>query len=214
MKLMVMKTIAYTFNDKFINGNPITDPEEFQGIAARIDDLNADGFTGQYIDAVEVDQLPGDEAANNVFLDALDSLIYAVKGHNPDALLMNSKMLLVLRSILRRNKLLNTAQDMFGRLVDVYGTTRLIPMGVKSDQTTEIIPIDETLGGGTGETSIYAVKLGIGDMLWGIQQYPIRVKDLGELEAKPVFRTRVDFPLGLAHVDPRCMARLYGCKVA
>ena len=60
-------------------------------------------------------------------------------------------------------------------------------------------------------TSIYAVKFGIGELLWGIQEYPLEVEDKGLLEDKPVYRTEVDWPLGLAHVDPRCMARL--CNV-
>jgi hypothetical protein len=38
----------------------------------------------------------------------------------------------------------------------------------------------------------------------------MEVADLGELQTAPVYRTRVDFPHGLAQVSPRCMAHMYG----
>lgn len=210
---LALKAYGYTFNEKFILGDPVSNPEEFKGVQKRIDDIAAAGFDSQLIDVVEADQLPGDTAANDAFLDKLDELIYSIKGHSPDAIYMNSKMLLILRSILRRNRLLDQSKDMFGRNIDMYGNVKLLPIGVKSDQVTEIILSNETKGGGTGETSLYAVKFGIGDMLWGIQQYPLEVVDLGELQEKPVYRTRMDWPLGMADVDPRCMARLYGVKI-
>ena len=31
MQTLMLKSIAYKFNDKFINGNPASDPEEFKG---------------------------------------------------------------------------------------------------------------------------------------------------------------------------------------
>ena len=127
---------------------------------------------------------------------------------------MNKKMLLALRAVLRQEKLLNNSQDMFGRIVDMYGNTRLVDIGTRADQTTEIILNTETTAGaasgGTECTSIYAVKFGIGDETWGIQEYPMEVRDLGELQTAPVYRTRVDWPHGLATVSPRSIARLYG----
>lgn len=212
-QVMSLKAAAYHFNDKFITGNPAADPEEFKGLSGRVDDIVADGFTNQYIDVVEGDQLPGDTDANHAFLNKLDELIYSIKGHNPDFLLMNRKMLLVLRSILRKEKLLDNTRDMFDRIVDVYQGCRLIDIGVKRDQVTEIIRNDEVLGGGTGETSIYAAKFGIGELLWGIQEYPLEVEDKGLLEGSPVYRTEMDWPLGLALADPRSVGRLYGVKV-
>jgi hypothetical protein len=212
-QVMALKGMAYSFNDKFINGDPTSDPEEYKGLLKRVDEIYAEGHTTQLIDVVEPDQLPGDSAANHAFLDKLDELMYSIKGHKPDFLLMSTKMLLIARSILRREKLLDNTRDMFDRVIDVYQGARMIDIGTKADQLTDIITNSETKGGGTGETSIYAVKFGIGEFLWGIQEYPLEVNDLGELEAKPVYRTRVDWPLGLAQIDPRSIARLYGIKV-
>ena len=211
---MSLKSMAYSFNDKFINGDPQTDPEEYKGLLKRVDDVNAEGFTTQLIDVVVPDILPGTTANNHAFLNKLDELIYSIKGHKPDFLFMNKKMLLVTRAILRLERLLDNTRDMFDRVIDVYQGCRMIDIGTKADQTTEIITYAETKGGGTGETSIYAARFGIGEYLWGIQEYPLEVVDIGELESKPVYRTRVDWPLGLAITDSRSVARLYGIKVA
>jgi hypothetical protein len=212
---MAMKAAAWNFNFKFIAGNPQSDPEEFKGLRLRVDDINDEGFTDQKIQSADTDTgILYDTATSHSFLNDLDKLIYAIDGHNPDFLLMNKKMLLALRAVLRKEKLLNNAQDMFGRNIDMYGNTRLVDIGVRDDQTTEIILNTETTAGaasgGTECTSIYAVKFGIGDEVWGIQEYPLEVSDLGELQTAPKYRTRVDWPHGLAHVSPRSIARLYG----
>jgi len=212
---MALKSAAYHFNWKFISGNPNSDPEEFKGLRLRVDDINDEGFTDQKIvcNSTSVGIL-NSATTIHAFLNDVDKLIYAIDGHNPDFLLMNRKMLLALRASLRQEKLLNNSQDMFGRVIDMYGSTRLIDIGVRADQTTEIILNTETAAGaasgGTECTSIYAVKFGVGNLFWGIQEYPMEVRDIGELPTAPVYRTRVDWPHGLAGVTPRCMARLYG----
>ena len=205
------KAIAYKFNDKFINGNPESDPEEFKGLRERVADLYDEGYTGQLVD-FECDGvgIRNSSTHSHDFLNFLDKLMYQIKGHNPDFLLMNSKMLLALRSILRKEDLLDKTQDSFDRKIDVYGGARLIDIGVKADQTTEIITETETAAGadGAGEsTSIYAVKMGIGEFLWGLQEYPLEVEDLGRLKEKPIYRTEMDWPLGLANADPYSIAR-------
>jgi len=211
---LMLKAITFAFNDKFINGTVLSDVLEFNGLKKRVDDIVAEGYTGQKINAscggVGILNSSG---ASHAFLDKLDALIYAVKGHKPDFLIMNAKTLLALRSLLRREKLLDTTKDMFDRIVDVYMGARLIDIGIKADQSTEIITSTEDnagLPGSSEHSSIYAVKFGVGDNTWGIQEYPIEVEDLGQLESKPVYRTRVDFPVGLATVDPRSLARIYG----
>jgi hypothetical protein len=213
-QMMALKGVAYKFNDKFINGDPLTDPEEFKGISKRVDDVNAAGYTEQYIDnaGTSGDGILLSSAESHNFLNKLDQLIYAVRGHKPDVMLMNKKMLLALRSLLRKEGLLDTSRDMFDRIVDRYQGIPLIDVGVKADQTTEIITSTETLeaAGGSESTSIYAVKFGVGEYLWGIQEYPLEVEDKGLLEATPVYRTQLDWPLGLAVADPRSIARLYG----
>lgn len=210
---MMVKAMAYNFNDKFINGNPETDPEEFKGLSQRVDDLNAAGFTGQYIDngGTSGDGILLNSAERHNFLDSFEQAQYAIKGHNPEWAYMNNTTLRATRSVLRREGLLDTTKDQFDRVINMYGTTKLSDIGVKADQTTEILPNSETLedAGAAESTSIYFCKYGIGEYFWGIEEYPLEVEDLGRLEGSPVFRTEVDWPLGLAQSDPYSIARLY-----
>lgn len=214
-QVMALKSAAFQFNWKVIAGDPTTDPEEFKGLRLRVDDLYTEGYTDQKFacNSTTVGIL-NSEATAYAFVNDIDKLVYAIDGHNPDYLLMNKKTLLALRAVLRRARLLNQAQDMFGRYIDMYGSTRLIDIGTRADQTTEIILNTETAAGaasgGTECTSIYAVKFGIGDETWGIQEYPMEVTDLGELQTAPKYRTRVDWPHGLATTSPRSIARMYG----
>lgn len=212
---MALQGMAYQFNDDFINGDPDVDPEEFKGLKKRIDDLVADDFAGQYIDngGTAGDGVLHDAAERHNFIDSLHKLLYAIKGHKPDVLLMNSKCLLAINSALRRETgMLDSTKDAFDRRVERFYGVPMLDMGVKADQTTEIITNTETLedDGGAESTSIYAVRFGIGQFLWGIQEYAIEVDDKGLLEDKPVYRTEIDWPLGLAMADPYSIARLYG----
>ena len=216
---LVTMAMAYAFNDKFINGViSAATPLVFNGLKKRIDDIAAEGYTRQKVDGESLLMLDptNNYAAGQTFLDKLDALMYAIKGHRPDYLLMNGKMLLAVRSLLRRARLLDTTKDMFDRQIDTYMGARMVDIGVTADQTTEIITSTETAKGVEGDptsdvhTSIYAVKFGVGDMTWGIQQFPLEVKDMGELEEKPVYRDRVTWNLGLATVDPRSLGRIYG----
>jgi hypothetical protein len=50
--------------------------------------------------------------------------------------------------------------------------------------------------------------------LQGIQNGVVDVRDLGELETKPVFRTRVEWYNGIALYKARAVARLQGIKNA
>jgi len=213
-QVMEVKAMAYKFNDKFINGNPQSDPEEFKGLEKRVDDIYAEGFTGQLIDVAGGSTTEGilnSSATRHNFLDKLDQLIYAIKGHNPNFLFLNDGTLLAIRSLLRRELLLDTTKDMFDRRVDMYSGARLVDIGVTATQTTEIIAADETKGGGSTEASVYAVKFGIGEFLWGIQEYPLEVDDIGLVPSTPTkYRTVVDWPLGLAVIDPYSIGRLYG----
>ena len=210
-QVMMTKAIAYKFNDKFINGNPEVDPEEFKGMRERVSDLYDEGYTGQLVDF----QCNGVGIMNSTttahaFLNMLDKLIYQIKGHNPDFLLMNGKTLLAIRALLRKEDLLDKTKDSFDRAIDMYAGARLIDIGVTADQSTEIITETETAAGvdGAGESSsIYAIKFGIGEFVWGLQEYPLEVTDKGELEDKPIYRTEMDWPVGLALADPYSIAR-------
>ena len=210
-RMMSMKAMSFEFNDQFINGDPAND--EFKGILKRVDDINSAGYTDQYFDAGSATTGRGmlyDTTDRQYFMDNVAKLIHVTAGHKPSQLLMNSKMYLAFEAALRRENVLKQTEDMFGRIINTYQQVPLVDIGIKADQTTEIITNGESLSLGSDETSIYAVKYGAGEYFWGIQQEPMQVRDLGEIQTKPVYRDRVEWVVGLAVSNPRSLARAYG----
>lgn len=210
---MAAKSMAYKFNNMFINGDPGSD--EFKGLKKRVTDINAGGFTDQYIDGGSVNTnnrgMNYDASERHYFLDKVSELIAAIAGGGPDALYMNKKMYLAFESCVRRSSLMKQTEDMFGRIINMWGGVPLIDVG-RDDylSTTEIITNGESLSSGSEETSIYAVKFGENDFCWGMQQGPLDVRDLGEIDSSPVFRDRVEWVIGLAHSQPLSIARAFG----
>ncbi len=208
---MSAKAMAFEFNDQFINGDPAN--SEFKGISQRVDDVAADGYPNQYFDAGSSTTGRGvlyNSTERHHFIDMVAKLIHVIAEHKPDALFMNAKMYLAFESAMRRENLLNQSQDMFGRIINMFQGVPLIDIGIKADQTTEIITNEESLSLGNDETSIYAVKYGVDEYFWGIQQEPLQVRDMGEIDTKPVYRDRVEWVVGLAVSNPRAIARTYG----
>jgi hypothetical protein len=83
---------------------------------------------------------------------------------------------------------------------------------------TEPLAFDEQgdLGGspgGSSATSIYCVSLGDG-YVKGIQNGIMDVRDLGEINDSPVYRTRVEWLAGLVVENPKAAARLGGISNA
>jgi hypothetical protein len=209
---MKLKSIAYEFNNRFIVGDQATDVKGIDGIKKRIANLPAAQTISDTLLTNGLD-IVASTTNQHKFVDLVDALIYQLDGHLPDALLMNKQCLLRARSVFRRLGLLDVTRDQFGRFVDHYGGIPIYDMGVQSDQTTQIILNTETQGTAVDATSIYGVKFGSETFLGGLQEYALRVADFGELETKPAYRTRIDWPIGLATWHPRCAARLPGLRV-
>lgn len=125
-------------------------------------------------------------------LDALNELLDAVVD-GADCLFMSKKMRRELMKILQDSKhYIENGTDAFGRPVALYG-------GV------EIRPVDDSL---IPENKIYAVKFGTDMYVHGLSNGGIQVKDLGELDTKPCYRTRIEAYLGLATKHKKCFAVL------
>jgi len=208
---MSAKAMAFEFNDQFINGDPAND--EFKGISKRIDDIYNAGYRDQYFDAGSTTTGRGilyDSTERQYFIDQVAKLIHVTAGHKPSGLFMNAKLYLAFESAMRRESLLKQDKDMFDRVINTFQGVPLIDIGIKADQSTEIITNGESLSLGSDETSIYACKYGPSEYFWGIQQAPLEVRDLGEIDTKPVYRDRVEWVVGLAVSNPRSLARAYG----
>ncbi|MFP3427896.1 hypothetical protein, partial [Pseudoalteromonas sp. SIMBA_162] len=79
-----------------------------------------------------------------------------------------------------------------GRPVTMFGDVQIRTF------EDEILPFT-IKDGGTKETSeIYALKFGAMEHVSGLRNGGVQVRDLGELDTLPVYRTRIEFYCGLA----------------
>lgn len=194
---MKIKAMALTITGKIINGDSATQPREFDGLRTRI------GGT----QLVEATNTPGSNGALSLF--KLDEAIDVVDGATH--LLMSKAMRNRLSSAARANvggDMITEIDDM-GRRVSFYNGLPILIVDV--DETdTKIIAFDEAgPAGGSVSTSIYVVAFGE-EKVMGFQNGGIDVRDLGEVDDKPVVRTRVEWAVGLVVQHGRAAARVWG----
>jgi len=136
--------------------------------------------------------IAGKEIEATLSLDSLNELLDAVVD-GADCLFMSKKMRRSVMKLLQEsNHYIENGTDAFGRPVAMYG-------GV------EIRPVDDSL---IPNDKIYAVKFGTDMYVHGLSNGGIQVKDLGELDSKPCYRTRIEAYLGLATKHKNCFAVL------
>lgn len=204
---MKVKSAAYKFQDAFVNGDVAVDANAFDGLKKRL--------TGAQVIAAGANGIPVVGASDNdrhTFFDKLDELIAGVQG-GVDALYMNKSILSKMKSAMRRLTVFDQKIDSFGRTVALYDGIELIDIGKKADGT-DIIPQTEVQGtSGATASSIYVVNYGEdeGDQaVTGLTNGGVSVRDLGEIDSKPVYRTRLEFYCGLAVFGGKGAARLSG----
>ncbi len=207
---MKSKAAAYKFDDTFINGDTAVDANSFDGLKKRL--------TGAQVLVAATNGLAvlgADDNARHLFFDQLDALIARVLGINASngALYMNAAVKAKIASSARRLTTYDQTVDNFGRHIQMYNGIPLLDIGNKADGTL-VIPQTETQGTAVGTTSsIYAVKFGSGPgdgSVAGLQNGTISARDLGELDVKPVFRTRIEWFVGLGVFHGQAAARLSG----
>jgi hypothetical protein len=196
---MQVKALGLKIADAFINGNSQVDSVSIDGLRARI--------TGTQL-------LPANEGAPNanspLSLGQLDNAIDAVDG--PTHIVMSKRM---------RNKLSQAAKDRdvggelhfqkddFGRRVAFYNDLPIL-VADTNHLGQYIIDFNEAgPAGGTTCSSIYVVSFGEGKVC-GLQNGIMDVRDLGEIDALPVFRTRVEWLVAMAVMHGRAAARIWG----
>jgi hypothetical protein len=188
------KSLTLTWLKTFFDGNSEENPREFDGLNVRLS-----GTTQ------EINATTGGAALT---LDMLDELIDAVQG-TPDVLLMNKPMRRKVSKLVRAaGQAVETVSDSFGRQLIAYAG---VPIGVIGDDAggNAILGFDEDDGSSNDDTtSIYAVRFGL-DALHGIQTEVMSVRDLGELDSKPAYRTRIEWYSGQVIKHPKVVARLF-----
>lgn len=193
---MKVKALSSRFVKAFIKGDNATEPREFDGLQVRL--------TGSQ--KISAGSTSGGAALS---LAKLDEAIDAVD--EPTHLVMNRTMRRRLSAAARSTSVggyITYDPDAFGRKVTMYNDLPILI--VDQDNTgTDIMQFNEAAAAGASTaTSIYVVSFMSGK-LTGIQNGGIQVEDLGELQSKPAFRTRVEWYPGIALWHPRAACRLY-----
>jgi hypothetical protein len=193
-----VKAAVRKFQDTFFNGDVGVDANSFDGLKKRL--------TGsQVIDAGTngIPVLGSSSADRQTFLDKLDELIALV---NPDVLYMNRAIRGKLLSALRRE---NQYVEPAGvKQEPTYQGVPLVDAGLIGSPVgsqTAILPQTETQGSSNIASSIYAVRYGQDETdgaVTGLTNGGVQVYDLGEIDAKPALRTRIEFYCGLATFGP------------
>lgn len=159
----------YTFMDRFVNGNKVSDEDAFNGLSVRVDQFVADGHTDAKIDGGNAD-LAASSAIRQTFLDNLsDGLERIDAGESADdigasVILTGREGYMTISSVARREGLLDTTKDSFDRIISQYAGVPFIRAGTKADQSTKIITATESDDGtsttGADNTSFYIMRLG------------------------------------------------------
>lgn len=188
---MKVKALSLHITGKMINGDSATNVREFDGLRKRVTGSQLFASTGSGKGALSLAVL--DEA-----IDAVDE---------PSHLIMSKALRRRLSAAAKSTSVsgeLNWMKDDFGRQVAFYNDLPIL-IADYDDTGTRIIDFNE--GPATDEASIYVVSFGEGKVM-GIQNGTIEVEDLGELDSKPVLRTRVEWLTGMAVMHGRAAARV------
>jgi len=197
---MKVKSLSASVTDTILKGDTSTDPREFDGLQTRI--------TGSQV-------VHNSTASGGAVLSLykLDELIDTVDGATH--LIMNREMKRRFITAARDTSVggfITHDKDAMGRPITRYNDLPILT-GYGQNRNTAILPFEEDYnGGGTANaTSIYAVKFSE-DGVAGIQNGTMDVRDLGELNDAPKYRTRVEWFPGMVTLSGFAAARLDSIK--
>lgn len=199
---MKIRALSLAWTRKFIKGDNQSDPREFDGLQTRV--------TGSQI--VWAGTTSGGDALSLAKLDeAIDQTL------NPTHLIMSKAMARKFSAAARLYTVggyVTFDIDQLGRRVTQYNGLPILTVDLDNEGNS-ILPFTEvTYNSGTATgTSIYVVSLGA-DGLTGLQNGTIDVRDLGELQTSPLYRTRIEWYNGLAVFNGRAVTRLAGISDA
>lgn len=201
-EMQKIKSLALAWTYNFIKGDSTINPRGFDGLQVRL--------TGTQL-------ISNNDAGGPLSLTNLDHLIDQVD--TPTHLIMGKSARRMLNQAIRNRTIagdVDFSQDEFGNRVMHYNGLPILIADYDNNGNT-IMDFTETSPDGTSSTqcqSIYCVCFKE-MMLNGLQgavdgTFGVSSRDLGELETKPVFRTRVDWYTAIAVYHGRAAARLYG----
>jgi hypothetical protein len=219
---MKSKAMSFKFNDQFINGDHTVDEDGFEGLKVRINQMPA----RQKVRASgSTDILDPTASAANArrFLDKWEEAYFVAGGgeNNANVILCNEGVKWGFGRVLRylgsaASVVTDITKDLFDREYPTYKGARIIDMGLKQDQTTEVITNTEVAeDAGADATSVYFVPFNMEQGISGIQVGPLEVRyptGDSERETKPTKLIRVEWIVGLAGFGSYGPSRLHNLE--
>lgn len=147
------KAAAALFNDTVINGDSAVDVNAFDGLEKALTGSSTELIPSSVID---LSTSAAVDANYKAFLDILDEFLMGLDG-TPSAIMGNTKLIAKIRAVARRAGMYMTKLNEFGQQVEFYGITPLVDLGAKAGSNTDVVATN----GATGETSLYAARLGL-----------------------------------------------------
>lgn len=198
---MHVKSMGAKITAAFINGDS-DDGISFDGLRKRLNGYQV---------------LPANEANPNangaLSLATLDEAIDRVD--SPTHIVMSKRMRNLLSQAAKDRDVggdLQFARDDFGRRVGFYNDLPIL-VTEDDDRGEKIIEFNEVgpagAGAGAVTQSLYVVSFGDGKIV-GLQNGIMEVRDLGEIDSKPVFRTRVEWLVSMAVMHGKAACRVRG----
>jgi hypothetical protein len=194
------RAMAINFSSTFFNGDTNIDQNAFDGLRRRItgNQLLVAGVNGA---AMTLDML--DQAIDLVIGDAEGKYIFLNKTLRRKVTSLSRAQTGTVR--------IDTDTDSFGRQFTKYAG---IPLYVveRSDDASTLLDFVETVGASSVTASVYIVRFGNEEFVFGIQGEggDLQVKDFGEIQAEPVHMGRAEWYVGMVISHPRACARFYG----
>lgn len=213
-----VKAKSLIWNDYFINGDHATDAKAFEGLKKRVAAMP----TRQTVYAAASNAAALDPTASvanaRAFIDAFEEGLYKCAGGNAQACFVNEGIKWGFAKVLRYAQasggaLLDTTKDSFDRTVVSYKGVPIVDVGLKVDQSTEIITNTETAGdSGSDATSAYFVHFGSDEHgLTGVQLEAPAIYDPlagGESATTPTKMLRFDWWVGLVNMGSYGITRV------
>ena len=192
---MKIKALSLALTKTMIKGDVESTPKEFDGLQVRL-------IGNQLIDQ-------GSTGGGDVLtLTKLDEVIDEVD--DPTHLLMNKTLRRRMSAAARLYSVggyITYDLDAFGRRVTRYNDLPIL-VADKDNNYDDIMPFTEAAASGSSVcTSIYALSFSENGVV-GLQNGAMDVRDMGEIDDKPVYRTRIEWYVSMAILRARAAARL------
>jgi hypothetical protein len=195
-----VKALSQTWTTKFIKGDTTIQAREFDGLQARL--------TGNQL--IPAGSSSGGDALS---LELLDEAIDRCT--NPTHILMSRALRRKFKAARNNQTLSGNIQmstDDFGRPVETYNGLPLLTTYGDAKMPDPLAFNEANPGGGSAVgTSLYVLSMSANGVM-GLQNGGMSVRDLGELQTMPVFRTRVEWYSGFGIFDGTAAVRVWGIR--